>query len=450
MDALKKNRSDWTTADAFLHHHRAPDPIAATGAAPLADAGAWDDRFPQLLRGRDLTIAMTQQATAGRCTAAALRVIFTADAGPDDPATAAPVMAAAEIIDRLCRQHGGIWGAWPDGTLGCCLPEADPAETARLMAPLPPTLSQQYEDTTVICGIAGHPLLDYPPSALAANAAKALAHAAFFDNGAVITLDAVSLNISGDRAFEADDVKSAMDEYQNALALDGANANVLNSLGACYGHVGAYEKAIRLLESAVDADPTDYMAVYNIGLTRRLMGDRNGALTQFTAAAAIAPEVFEIAFQLGRLLLESGTPASALKHLDTAARLNPGSFTAQKLLGQCHEALGHLEPAIAAYKKAITQNPNDPETLSALGCLFDKKNENPEITIIFCQQSVDLAPENSLYRLRLGQLYLKQGMLQEALEAFKAADRCGAQEEAAPLVDEVLERMDQASREMPN
>jgi tetratricopeptide (TPR) repeat protein len=117
-------------------------------------------------------------------------------------------------------------------------------------------------------------------------------------------------------------------------------------------------------------------------------------------------------------------------------------------LGQCHEALDHLEPAIAAYKKAVTQNPNDPETLSALGCLFDKQGENPEITIIFCQQSVDLAPDNGLYRRRLGQLYLKQGLLAEALEAFKAADRCGT--DTTDLVAEVRNRMDEAAGDMPN
>ncbi|MFH1985916.1 MAG: tetratricopeptide repeat protein [Pseudomonadota bacterium] len=449
MDALKKNRSDWTTADAFLHHHRAPGPIPTTDPEPAVDDGAWGRRFPQLLRGRALTEAMTAQAARGPCTAAALRVIPAADLAIEDPAAVDPAVAAADIIDGLCRQTGGIWGVWPDGTLGCCLPAADPAETARLLEPLSIDLVHQCPGTTLFGGIAAHPLLNYPPAELAANALKALAHAAFFEGGAVIALDAISLNISGDRAFEADDVTTAMAEYQRALELDNANANVLNSLGACYGHVGAYEKGIRFLEAAVAADPMEYMAVYNIGLTRQLMGDRSGAMAQFTAAAALAPEVFEIAFQLGRLLLEAGSPTEALEHLEKAVRLNPGSGSAQKLLGQCHEALDHLEPAIAAYKKAVTQNPNDPETLSALGCLFDKKGENPEITIIFCQQSVDLAPDNGLYRLRLGQLYLKQGMLAEALETFKAADRCGAKE-AAALVDEVLERMDQASREMPN
>lgn len=442
MDALNDNRDDWTTKDVFLHHHSAPGPNQAASPGPSVDAEGWSERFPRMLRDRALTEAITALATKGRCCAAALRVISAACEGADDDAPPEPAMAAAGIIDGLCRETGGIWGAWPDGTLACCVPEADPAEIEHRLTSLPGEFTSKFTGTVVFCGIAGHPLQHYAPADLAANAVKALNHAAFFENGAVITLDAITLNISGDRAFDADDVKTAMAEYQNALALDGANVNVLNSLGACYGHVGAYEKGLRFFEAAAAADPREYMAVYNIGLTHLLMGDRYQALDRFTTASAMAPEVFETAFQLGRLLLEDDRPADAVSHLEKAARIHPGSGTAQKLLGQCHEALSHLEPAIAAYKKAVTQNPNDPESLSALGCLFDQQGENPEITIIFCQQSVDLAPDNGLYRQRLGQLYLKQSMLQEALEAFKAADRCGVDTKA--LVDDVLDRMDQS------
>ncbi len=439
-------RSDESTAGVFLHHHNVPG-LAATDAPAVAiDTDALGERFPHLLRGHDLTAAMADMAAAGTCSAAAVRVIPSRDGV--DPESTLPAVIVAGRIDALCQNYDGRWGVWDTGTLGCCLPGIEPSAAARLMETLAGDVQEQTPSTVLICGIAGHPLLSYAPDDLAANANKAIDHAAFFDNGAVVALDAVTLNISGDRAFEADNVAEAMLEYHQALTLDDTNVNVLNSLGACYGHVGAYEKALQYLEAAVAADAEEYMAVYNIGLTRLLMADRNSALDQFARAAVMAPEVFEPALQLGRLLQEDGKPAEALEYLERAAQLRPSSGTTQKLLGQCHEALDHLEPAIAAYKKAVTQNPNDPETLSALGCLFDKQGENPEITIIFCQQSVDLAPDNGLYRRRLGQLYLKQGLLAEALEAFKAADRCGT--DTTDLVTEVRDRMDQSKTDRPN
>jgi tetratricopeptide (TPR) repeat protein len=447
MDRQPMDRNDETTEDVFLHHHSAPAPQPAEPLDFGADIDAWDARFPDRLVDAALTDAAAAMAAAGQCSAAVLRIGAAMDAQehPEPPSDAA--LAAAGLIAGVCAERSGIWGCWSTGHLGCCLPGAEPADLASLMAALVDDLRKEIPGAVVLCGVAGHPLLSYTAGELVDNAAKALAHAAFFEDGAVITLDATTLNISGDRAFAADDVTAAMAEYHNALALDAVNVNVLNSLGACYGQLGAYEKGLAYFDAAVAADPAEYMAIYNIGLTKLLMGDRNGARKQFAEAADMAPEVFEVAFQLGRLLHEDGRHAEALVHLERAATLHPGSGTTQKLLGQCHEALDHLAPAIAAYKKAVTQNPNDPETLSALGCLFDKQGENPEITIIFCQQSVDLAPENGRYHLRLGQLYLKQGMLAEALEAFKSADRCGT--DASAQLEAVLDLMDQPPSEMP-
>ena len=83
------------------------------------------------------------------------------------------------------------------------------------------------------------------------------------------------------------------------------------------------------------------------------------------------------------------------------------------------------DEAVSAYKKAIRQNPNDADSLSALGYLFDLQGENPEITTIFCQQSVDISPDNGLFRHRLGSLYLKRNQLEDALEQFQKADELG-------------------------
>jgi uncharacterized protein HemY len=64
-------------------------------------------------------------------------------------------------------------------------------------------------------------------------------------------------------------------------------------------------------------------------------------------------------------------------------------------------------------------------SLSALGCLFDEKGENPEISLVFCRESVRLAPQNPLFRQRLGMLCAKQDLLAEALAELEAAAGLG-------------------------
>jgi tetratricopeptide (TPR) repeat protein len=204
--------------------------------------------------------------------------------------------------------------------------------------------------------------------------------------------------------------------------------------------LGAYEKSIRLFEQALDADPGDHMAVYNIGLAHLRIGDTATALTHFEKASQKNGDVYEIAFQIGKLLLDEGHADRAAGHLRKAAALNPDSGLAHKYLGRCLEAAGEFEKAIHAYKLAVKHNPNDAESLSALGYLFDKTGENPVITTIFCQQSVDIEPDNGLYRQRLGELHLKQNQLTEALEAFREADRLG--HASTEMIESVLVRME--------
>ena len=60
-----------------------------------------------------------------------------------------------------------------------------------------------------------------------------------------------------------------------------------------------------------------------------------------------------------------------------------------------------------------------------MGHLFDLLGENPEISTTFCQQSVEISPDNGLYRYRLGSLYLKQNRYEEALKEFETAKKLG-------------------------
>ena len=123
--------------------------------------------------------------------------------------------------------------------------------------------------------------------------------------------------------------------------------------------------------------------------------------------------------------MEMSQPERGKEFLERAARLEPQSSAVFRYLGECYTRIDRIDDAVAAYKKAIKQNPSDAASLSALGFLFDKQGENPEISMMFCRESVKLSPENGLFRYRLGQLYFKQNRLDDALKEFKKADLLG-------------------------
>ncbi len=380
--------------------------------------------YPDLLWGTGLRGACTRRLKAvARFAAVGLRL----DPRPEGQEAAADPEALLETargLHRLCAKAAGFWGVEDQGLLAGFLPQAA-AEEALAAAR---SLQEKFRNRTgrtLTAGLALHPTLDYAVHEALENARKAVDHAVFLGPEARVVFDAVSLNISGDRFFEHGDTEAALQEFRRALALDPENINVHNSLGVCHAVRGEYEQALNAFEAAARLDAGDYMAAYNIGLVHRLLDHRETALEYLQRAVALRADVFEILFQTGKLELELGRPRSARERLERAARLRSKSGGVYRYLGDCYDALGLTEKALRAYKKALQFNPQDPAALSALGWLFDDKGENPEIALVFCRESVALAPENALFRHRLGRLLLKNNRPEEALREFEAAAGLG-------------------------
>lgn len=345
---------------------------------------------------------------------------------------------AAKLFNNFCKKHNGIWGLLNQGLFGAFFSQ----KTGDLCF----TLVQQFQQTsknktalTVSAGIAEYPSLNYQPADVIPNALKALDHAAFLGPNSAVIFDAVSLNISGDQLFDKGDINGSIEEFQQALKMDPTNINVHNSLGVCYGLLGEYEKAKLEFNSAVRLNHAEVMAWYNMGFIYMLNGDRHKALDLFFKANAINQDVFEVNFQTGRLLMELNQPGSGKKFLKRAAALEPTSSAVFRYLGECYTQLGNADAAIAAYKKAIKNNPSDAASLSAMGCLFAEQEENPDIALMFCKESVQLAPQNGLFRYRLGQLYHRQNRLDDALKEFKKAQRLG--KDASDLILEIEKKL---------
>ncbi len=360
-----------------------------------------------------------------------------------DPASGPPpppaIVCAAETLDAACRPREGLWGLVDADHLVAALPDFGDLDGQHLAATLDAELRQRCGHSLSV-GIAAFPCLDYPPGAIADNARKALEHAAFFGPGSRVPFDAVSLNISGDRRYEAGDLEGAVGEYLHARALDPTNANVLNSLGVCFGLLNRRDDALEAFEAAMALAPGEVMPIYNAGVVQLLQGNRDGARHCLLQAAPLGPEIFEVQFQAGKMLLGLREAPRALPLLERAARLNPAVGPAHRLAGDACVLLKRLRAAVHHYRRAIRVNPSDAAALSAVGKCYEILGESLEIPLTFCRQSVDLAPHNGLYRMRLARLHLKAGQLREAMEQYLRAGELGYQ--TGRLVDQLRKRLE--------
>jgi len=355
-----------------------------------------------------------------------------------EPAEEIGLLEAAQILDEVCHELKGLWGALESGLLAGFFPDKNGLQALDLTRRIQKNLKQKTQKT-ITAGIAEYPSIMYQRTEILENAAKALDHATFFGPDSAVVFDGISLNISGDKLYEAGDIQGAVDELKTALKLDPDNVNVHNSLGVCFGILGNYEPAIEAFKKVISIEPEDYMALYNLGLVYMLTDKRGQALELFLKADKINGAAYEVAFQTGKLYLESGDPEKARIYLQRAESLEPEAGAVYRYLGDCHAAGNMPQEAIAAYRKAIKLNPQDAASMSALGCLFEAQGENPEITLMFCRESVGLAPDNALFRFRLGQVYAGQNRLDQALSEFQKAQNLGY--DAAADIKEIEDRL---------
>jgi len=369
--------------------------------------------------------AAEKAATTSHFTALALRIDRSNRGQADDLERYQRLRkAAADAIDKQCAAAGGWWGLMTADVFGIIFPGKDVASglaiTKRLQEGLNSTVG-----ISLTVGLSAFPCLQFTPGEVLENARKALNHALFLGPGGRACFDAVSLNISGDRYYDAGDIDGAIKEFRNALRMDKKNVNVLNSLGVCFGVRQNYPKALTAFETALKINPEEILSLYNAGLVNLLMDRRDKALQFWLKAAPLGKDVFELNFQTGKLLMEVDQPEKALPLTQRAAELKPESALVQRFLGDTYLAQRLVDQAIAPYKKTLRLNPNDAHALSGLGRCYELKNENLDIALAFCQQSVEIKPDEGRFHMRLGRLLKKTGQYKQALIAFQKAETLG-------------------------
>ncbi len=429
---LFKNRS---TTQEFLFSHS--DDIIDHGDSQEVSAGRDDATsaplgtlFPDMLDRQGLARAIaTHMASAATLVAMAVRIDWPAAKRSDDGKETDIAQDTLTPIATFCRAHDGTWARIGRARIACVFPHLSKTDGQVLAQGLLNVFSDARLSPVNI-GLAAYPTTNYARSQIVKNSEKALEHADFFGPGTITGFDAVSLNISGDRHYQAGDVTGAIDEYKRGLLLDPVDVNLHNSLGVCYGVLKDYDNALTAFENAIWLAPEEIMAIYNKGYILLLKGRQERALECFLEADTREPNVFEVVFHIGQTFMEMGATEKARPYIEEATHTNSRSGPAFKSLGACLNELGLTKEAIQAYKRAVKINPVDAESLSALGRLYVHREESPDVAAVLCEQSVRLSPDNGLFRHRLGHAYLHQGKLDHALAEFERAEGLGHDSQA--------------------
>src|SRR5216684_4230637 len=177
-----------------------------------------------------------------------------------------------------------------------------------------------------------------------------------------------------------------------------------------------------LLKKAIDKDPKNYQAWFDLGFVLNRLGRVEDSIHAYRQSVAAKPEVFETNLNLGLMLVRFNSP-EAERYLRAATTLKP---TAHPEEGQARAwlSLAHLlenrkpEDALAAYRKASELTPKDPEPHLSAGLLHERQKEfstaETEYKQVLALDPKSTDPQSTEAAIGLTNLYMKSGRLSEA------------------------------------
>ena len=169
---------------------------------------------------------------------------------------------------------------------------------------------------------------------------------------------------AGDAHLFLGDLEAARAAYRRAINVRPGEFAPYAKLSETYLAREDLDGLLREWEATVDTLPRRALAHLSLGLARERLRDHDGALQAYRRARELNPLMARIHAALecallkrGTNLLQAGAPEDALAHFQEAAKLNTTNAEAHVKAGEAQEALGQLEAARAAYRRAIDNVP---------------------------------------------------------------------------------------------
>jgi tetratricopeptide (TPR) repeat protein len=145
-------------------------------------------------------------------------------------------------------------------------------------------------------------------------------------------MEAMMGGIEADRAF--------------GLARGSGDVDTVLGVAAGFRQAGESEKALALLDRAVELAPKQASARLNRGVLRQAMGRLSEAAADYEEAANLDPSLSEARFNMGVLAEERGQYVAALGHYAAALKVNAGMACALNNVGALYLKVGQPEKAV--------------------------------------------------------------------------------------------------------
>jgi Tfp pilus assembly protein PilF len=160
----------------------------------------------------------------------------------------------------------------------------------------------------------------------------------------------------GESALRRQDWTKAAEQLQRCLELNPNFDNAMSGLARALAKLGHVDDAKKWLNKALQSNPQNYRAWYQIGLLAA--SDPPAAQSAYEKAIAIQPNFPPGQRELGLLHFRQKHYAEAVARLERAAELGIKDAPLFNFLGIAYSRTGQVRRAVESYRKAIAEDPD--------------------------------------------------------------------------------------------
>lgn len=163
----------------------------------------------------------------------------------------------------------------------------------------------------------------------------------------------------GDVYAARGELERAVADYGEGIRLEPGDGSYYLKRGVALLEIGDLDGAIGDLTLAISVIPSA-VAYHNRGIALALRGAMNEAISDFSDALRLMPDLAAAYVGRGNAYAIEGSHDQAIADYSQAIRLRPEDAAAYVARGQVYVALGQIEQAIIDYTSAIQVWPTDP------------------------------------------------------------------------------------------
>ena len=238
----------------------------------------------------------------------------------------------------------------------------------------------------------------------------------------------------GDIESELGRPGEAIQFYRREEALH-PHSGLYEKMGRIYAQAGMADSARLAYENAIALDSANAPVHLLYGQLWEQLGDYAAALVHSRKALALRPDVPNYQFIVGSQLFRSGNIEEAQLYLQRAADALPLHYPAQYNLGQALIRLGRegeanfylaradsarlLMNSITRLERSVALNPSQFGNWIHLGDLYHKAERYEQAAEAF-RMAAALEPRNTDVRIRLAKVMMATGNAVEAIKLFQS------------------------------